>query len=70
LHNKIGLLSTSNKGPHLNNSNFFITLTNDNLTKFNGNHTIFGEVVEGLETLQKVNFICLKSLIFRLIKSI
>lgn len=51
----MGLLSTSNKGPHLNNSNFFITLTNENITKFNGNHTIFGEVVEGLEILQKIN---------------
>jgi peptidyl-prolyl cis-trans isomerase A (cyclophilin A) len=54
LHNRFGLLSTSNKAPHMNNSNFFITLTDENLTKFNGQHTVFGQVVENLDTLHKV----------------
>ena len=54
-HNKYGLVSTSNKSPNMNNSEFFITLTNENLEFFNGKHTIFGCVAEGLDVLEKIN---------------
>ena len=41
-HNKIGLLSTANEGPNLNNSNIFFTLANFHLTSLDGKHSIFG----------------------------
>lgn len=54
--NKKGLLATANLGPDLNTSTFFITLTDDNLSSYEKKHTIFGEIVEGLDdTLQKIN---------------
>lgn len=54
-HNKKGLISTSNLGPDKNNSRFFITLTDNHLTQFDGHHSIFGEVAEGFEVLLKMN---------------
>jgi len=42
-------------GPDLNTSTFFITLTDQELPTLHGKHTIFGEVVEGLEVLEKLN---------------
>lgn len=53
--NKIGLLCTSNEGPNMNNSEFFITLTNNNLNSLYGKHTVYGEVQDGIETLKKIN---------------
>ena len=54
-HNQIGLVCSSNIGPNLNTSGFYITLTNKELLSLNGKHTIFGKVVEGLEVLNKIN---------------
>jgi len=48
-------LATANRGPHLNNSEFFITLTKADLSSLNGKHTIFGKVEEGLDILRKIN---------------
>ena len=53
LHNQPFVLTTCNSGPHLNTSNFAITL--QNVPKFNGLHTMFGVVVEGQEVLQRIN---------------
>jgi len=53
-HKEIGVVSMANKGPNLNASQFFIT-TGPNLESLDGKHTIFGQVVEGLETLLKIN---------------
>ena len=50
-HNKFGLLATANAGPNLNDSNFFITLSSENLERLNGKHTIFGELAEGQDVL-------------------
>lgn len=52
---KKGLIGTANKGPNRNNSEFFITLTEDRLPTIEGKHTIFGEVVEGLDILDIIN---------------
>eukprot|EP01016_Furgasonia_blochmanni_P031587 TRINITY_DN3261_c0_g1_i3.p1 TRINITY_DN3261_c0_g1~~TRINITY_DN3261_c0_g1_i3.p1 ORF type:complete len:559 (-),score=112.96 TRINITY_DN3261_c0_g1_i3:238-1914(-) len=54
-HNKMGIVSTANLGPNKNSSDFFITLANRNLDHLNNKHTVFGQVAEGLEALQKIN---------------
>lgn len=49
---KPGKLAMANAGPNTNGSQFFITVANtDWLT---GKHTIFGEVVEGYEVVEKI----------------
>ena len=53
--NRAGLICTANQGPNMNNSEFFITLTDNNLTSLYGKHTVFGEVQDGLEALKKIN---------------
>ncbi len=50
---KAGKLAMANAGPNTNGSQFFITVANtDWLT---GKHTIFGEVVEGYEVVEKIS---------------
>ena len=49
---KPGKLAMANSGPNTNGSQFFITVTStDWLT---GKHTIFGEVVEGQDVIDKI----------------
>jgi peptidyl-prolyl cis-trans isomerase A (cyclophilin A) len=48
-----GKLAMANSGPNTNGSQFFITVANtDWLT---GKHTIFGEVVEGYDVVEKIS---------------
>ncbi|MGD2062000.1 MAG: peptidylprolyl isomerase [Nitrospirota bacterium] len=49
-HNRPGLLSMANAGPGTDGSQFFLTFVAT--PWLDGKHTIFGEVVEGVETLQ------------------
>jgi len=44
----------ANLGPDLNDSRFFITLADD-LHQLDGKHTIFGQVAEGEDVLDKIN---------------
>ncbi|GFY51864.1 peptidyl-prolyl cis-trans isomerase-like 4 [Trichonephila inaurata madagascariensis] len=53
-HEKLGSLSMVNNGNNMNGSQFFFTL-GENLSYLDEVHTVFGEVVEGFETLLKIN---------------
>ena len=51
-HDKPGLLSMANAGPGTDGSQFFLTFVPT--PHLDDNHTIFGEVVDGLDTLGKL----------------
>ncbi|GLU44220.1 peptidylprolyl isomerase [Allomuricauda sp. NBRC 101325] len=52
LHTKKGILSMANRGPKTNSSQFFITHTAT--PWLNGKHTVFGEVVSGLDVVDTI----------------
>lgn len=51
-HEKPGLLSMANAGPGTDGSQFFLTFVPT--AWLDGNHSIFGEVVEGMETVNEL----------------
>jgi len=50
---RAGLLAMANAGPNTNGSQFFLTFAET--PWLNGNHTIFGEVVEGMDVLYSIS---------------
>jgi peptidyl-prolyl cis-trans isomerase-like 4 len=50
-----GLVASANISPDLNASSFFITLTEKPIESMFKKHTIFGEVAEGIDVLDKIN---------------
>ena len=52
VHDKKGILSMANSGPTTNGSQFFIT--HKETPWLNGRHTVFGEVVEGLDVVDSI----------------
>jgi len=49
---KAGILAMANAGPNTNGSQFFITLAPTEW--LNGKHTVFGEVVQGMNVINKI----------------
>lgn len=51
-HNKAGMLGMANSGPHTNTCQYYITLADRSY--LDGNYTVFGEVVSGMDVVNRI----------------
>mmetsp|Transcript_24911 Transcript_24911/g.36736 ORF Transcript_24911/g.36736 Transcript_24911/m.36736 type:complete len:455 (-) Transcript_24911:150-1514(-) len=55
-HNKAGIVSMAGGGSEVGNrSQFFITFRGEDMEHLDDKHTVFGEIAEGFDTLEKLN---------------
>ncbi len=52
-HGQAGMVSMANSGPNTNGSQFFIML-NDQHDRLNFKHSVFGQVIAGIDTVQSI----------------
>jgi peptidyl-prolyl cis-trans isomerase B (cyclophilin B) len=58
-HDRPGLLSMANRGPGTDSSQFFLTFVKT--PHLDGKHTIFGKIVEGMDTLRDIEAVGTRS---------
>jgi cyclophilin family peptidyl-prolyl cis-trans isomerase len=51
-HNRAGMIGMANAGPHTNTCEYYITLADRSY--LDGNYTLFGEVVDGMDVVNKI----------------
>jgi len=51
-HNRAGMIGMANSGPHTNTCQYYITL--GDRSYLDGNYTLFGEVVEGMDVVNNI----------------
>jgi cyclophilin family peptidyl-prolyl cis-trans isomerase len=51
-HDSAGVVAMANRGPNTNTSQFYITLAA--VPELNGNYTVFGKVINGMDVVNKI----------------
>ncbi len=50
-----GVLAMANSGPNTNGSQFFITVSSSEASYLDGRHTVFGEIIDGMDVVDEIS---------------